>query len=324
MNRREFIAGLGGAVAWPVVARAQQVQRVRRVGFLTYGSEIDPFSFPEKTLRDELAKLGWTEGTNLRLDFRFGNGDVTQTRVFAADLVRLAPDVIIAVYGAALRVEQQETKTIPIVVGGAGDFIESGTVRNPAHPEGNVTGFTNAFGSLGGKWLELLKEAAPNITRVAHLYQTSAGGIYLKSIESAGQSLGVRVVGIPVSDVAGVREAIGAFAAEPNGGLVPSPGVFAIAPEELIGFAAQYHMPAIYGNPFFAVNGGLMSYSADRGELIRGIATYVDRLLRGAKVGDLPVQYPTKFHLVINLKTAKALGLEVPTTLLARADEVIE
>jgi putative tryptophan/tyrosine transport system substrate-binding protein len=239
-------------------------------------------------------------------------------------LVRLAPDVIVAVYGAALRAVQQETKTIPIVVGGAGDFIESGTVRNPAHPEGNVTGFTDAFGSLGGKWLELLKEAAPNITRVAHLYQTGAGGIYLQSIERAGQSLGVQVVGIPVNDVAGMRDAIGAFAAEPSGGLVPSPGVFAIAPDELIGLAAQYRVPAIYGNPFFAVNGGLMSYSADRGELIRGIATYVDHLLRGAKVSDLPVQYQTKFHLVVNLETAQTLGLDVPPSILVGADEAIE
>jgi putative tryptophan/tyrosine transport system substrate-binding protein len=240
MKRREFIAGLGGAAAWPLAARAQQGDRVRRIGFLTYGSEIDPFSFPDKTLRDEFEKLGWTQGRNLRLDFRIASGDATRTRIFAADLVRLAPDVIVAVYGAALRAVQQETKTIPIVVGGAGDFIESGTVRYPSHPEGNVTGFTNAFGSLGGKWLDLLKEAAPNITRVAHLYQSGAGGIYLQSIERAGQSLGVQVVGIPVSDVAGMREAIGAFAAEPNGGLVPSPGVFAIAPDELIGFAAQY------------------------------------------------------------------------------------
>jgi putative ABC transport system substrate-binding protein len=198
-------------------------------------------------------------------------------------------------------------------------------VINSARPEGNVTGFASTFGSLGGKWLDLLKEVVPNITRVLHMYPAdNPGSTYLHSVEAAARSLGVQVLAIPVSDAAGIKAAIEVFAAEPNGGLLPSPAVFAIAPDELIGLAAQYRLPAINGTPSFPANGGLMTYSADRDEIFRGAATYVDRLLRGAKVSDLPVQYPSKFRLVINLKTAKALGLEVPPSILLRADEVIE
>jgi putative tryptophan/tyrosine transport system substrate-binding protein len=322
MKRREFIAGLGSAAAWPLTARAQQGERMRRVGFLTYGSEI----VFQKMLRDELEKLGWTEGHNLRLDPRFGNGDATQTRDFAADLVQLAPDVIVVVYGVPFDEVQQRTKTIPIVLVGGGDLLENRMVRNLSHPEGNATGFPNVFGSLGGKWLELLKEVAPNITRVGSIYPAAAsiraGGSYLEWMETAGQSLGVRVVGIPVSDSASVKTAIEAFAAKPNGGLIPSPAVLAIVPpDELSRLALQYHLPTVYG---FRGNGGLVSYSPDLGEAIHGAATYVDRLLRGANVSELPVQYPTKFRLAINLKTAKALRLEVPSSILVRADEVIE
>jgi putative ABC transport system substrate-binding protein len=200
-------------------------------------------------------------------------------------------------------------------------------VRNPAHPEGNATGFASAFGSLGGKWLELLKEIAPNITRVLHMYPVVANlrPTYLDSVEAAAQSLGVQIVAIPVSDADGMKAAVQAFAAEPNGGLLPSPAIIILAPLELIRLAVQYRLPAIYGgDPRPAAYGGLMSYSPDLDELFRGTATYVDRLLRGAKVSDLPVQYPTKFRLVINLKTAKALGLAVPASILLRADEVIE
>jgi putative tryptophan/tyrosine transport system substrate-binding protein len=323
MKRREFIAGLGGAVAWPVVARAQQDERMRRVGVLTSGFDTPNDPSFQRFLR-ELERLGWSEGRNLRLDLRFGNGDARKTSTFAADLVQLAPDVIVVVYRAAFAEVQKRTKTIPIVAIGGGDFLENGMVRNLSHPEGNATGFPNVFGSLGGKWLELLKEVAPNITRVGSIYPASirAGGSYLPWMETAGQSLGVRVVRIPVSDAASVKAAIEAFAAEPNGGLIPSPAVAAIVPpDELNRLTLQYRLPSVYGLP---VPGGVMSYSPDIGERLRGVASYVDRLLRGAKVADLPVQYPTKFDLVINLKTAKALGLEVPSSLLVRADEVIE
>jgi putative tryptophan/tyrosine transport system substrate-binding protein len=328
MRRREFIAGLGGTVAWPLGALAQQGERVRRVGFLTHSFETGVGTLIRRALRDDLEQLGWSEGRILRLDFRFGNGDATQTRVFAADLVRLAPDVIIAMYAVAVRALQQQTKTIPIVFVGAGDVSEIGIVIDSARPEGNVTGFTNAFGSLGGKWLELLKEVVPNIARVGYLFDSLGSdgrGAYLRSIETAAGSLGVQVVSIPVSGVASMKAAIGAFAAEPNGGLIPNPGTFAVvSSDELSRLAAQYRLPAIYGGPLPPGSDGLMTYSADLDEILRGGATYVDRLLRGAKVSDLPVQYPTKFRLMINLKTAKALGLEVPSSILVRADEVIE
>jgi putative ABC transport system substrate-binding protein len=308
-------------VAWPLTARAQQGERVRRVGVLTYGTDTDPVStLTTKLLRDELQKLGWIEGRNLQLDFRFGFGDTTQTRVFAADLVQLAPDVIVVAYLVALRALQEQTKTIPIVAATAGDLLENGDVRNPAHPEGNVTGFTNAFASLGGKWMQLLKEVAPNITRVLYISTAGYRGAgYQHSVETAARSLGLQVVAIPVSDATGMKTAIEAFAAEPNGGLLPSPGTLAIMPaDELSQLAVQYHLPSVFPG------GGLVAYVADFGEILRNTATYVDRLFRGAKVSDLPVQYPTKFGLVINLKTAKALGLEVPPSLLARADRVIE
>src|SRR5262249_54230374 len=195
----------------------------------------------------------------LRLDFRFGNGDATQTRVFAADLVQLAPDVIVTAYLVALRALQQQTKTIPIIFAGAGDAVEFGTVVNSARPEGNVTGFASSFGSLGGKWLDLLKEIAPNITRVLHMYPAdNPGSSYLHSVEAAARLLGVQVSVIPVSDAAGMKAAIEVFAAEPNGGLLPTP-VFAIAPDELIGLSAQYRLPAINGTPSFPAHGGLMT-----------------------------------------------------------------
>jgi putative tryptophan/tyrosine transport system substrate-binding protein len=272
MKRRDFIAGLGsGAVAWPLAARGQQPERVRRVGFLTYGSEI----VFQKMLRDELEKLGWTEGHNLRLDSRFGNGDATQTRDFATDLVQLAPDVIVVVYGAPFEEVQQRTKTIPIVIIGGGDLLENGMVRNPSHPDGNATGFPNVFGSLGSKWMQLLKEVAPNVMRVGSIYPAGSsrlGGSYIQWMETAAQSLGVRVVGLPVSDTASVKAAIEAFAAKPNGGLIPSPAVLAIVPpDELSRLALQYHLPTAYG---FRGDGGLVNYSADLGEAIHGAATF--------------------------------------------------
>jgi putative ABC transport system substrate-binding protein len=297
MRRREFIAGLGGAVAWPVAARGQEGERVRRIGVLTFASETGVGSLTiRRLLRDDLEHLGWREGRNLRLDFRFGDGDPRKTSAFAADLVQLAPDVIVTAFGAALLAVQQKTKTIPIVIAGAGDL---GTFINPARPEGNVTGFTNAFASLGGKWLELLKEVAPNITRVlwllyavrpdAALYIYAPGGGYGQSIGTAARSLGVLLVAITVRDAASAKAAIEGFAAEPNGGLLADPGTFAIVPpDELSRLAAQYGLPAIYGVPL-AANGGLMSYSADLDEIVHGVATYVDRLLRGAKVSHLPV-----------------------------------
>jgi putative tryptophan/tyrosine transport system substrate-binding protein len=316
-------------VAWPLAAW-QQAERMRRVGVLTYGADVNTdadanFRPIPQLVRNELEKLGWIEGRNLQLDFRFGFGNATQTLVFAADLVQLAPDVIVTMSTVALRAIQRQTKTIPIVFVGAEDPLESGIVRNIAHPDGNVTGFTRLFGSLGGKWLELLKGIAPNITRVAYIHRMDiSDASYLDSIGDAARSLGVQIVAIPVSDAVSMKAAVKAFAAEPNGGLLPSPLFVAAEMLELNSSAARYRLPAVYGRSLLRANGGLLSYTSDFPEILHGAATYVDRLLRGAKVSDLPVQYPTKFHLVINLKTAKALGLEVPPSILARADEVIE
>jgi putative ABC transport system substrate-binding protein len=271
-------------------------------------------------LRDELARLGWIENRNVQLDFRFGYADERQTNAVAADLVRLAPDVIVTVYVSALRAAQQQTKTIPIVFAGGGDPLQNGMVSNPARPEGNVTGFSLSFGSLGGKWLELLKEIALNITRVAYLWR---GVAPYRSVETAAQLLGVQAHLIMVSDIDALKAAVQAFAAEPNGGLIFSPGQIAFGPPELIRLAAQYRIPAVYGGPL-APDGGLLCYYPEFTDALRGAAGYVDRLLHGAKVGDLPVQYPTHFHLAINLKTARALGLNVPQSILVRADEVIQ
>jgi putative tryptophan/tyrosine transport system substrate-binding protein len=324
MRRREFSAGLGGAAAWPLAARAQQ--RERRVGVLTFGAEADDVSLTFlRQLREQLQKLGWIEGRNLRLDVRFGGGDVNRTRVDATEMVNVAPDVVVTVYGLAALAMQQETMTIPIVIYGAGDVYENGLVKNLARPEGNITGVTNAFGSLGGKWIQLLKEIAPQVKRVAVLFLT--GGAltgYRTSIDTAGQSVGVQVEWIPVSDAASVKAGIERFAAEPNGGLFPHPNMVGIAPRELVELAEQYRLPAIYALRSFPVNGGLMSYAAEGTELIGAVVGYVDRILRGAKPSDLPIQFPAKFQMVLNLKTAKALGLEVPPSILLSADEVIE
>jgi putative tryptophan/tyrosine transport system substrate-binding protein len=226
--------------------------------------------------------------------------------------------------GPAVDAAQQETKTIPIVFQGAGDPLETGRVKNTAHPEGNTTGFANAFGSLGRKWLQLLKEAVPNVERL--LYLPSQGNeSYRRSIEAAAQALAVQLVTIPVIDAAGVKTAMENFATEPNGGLLPSPGILTPAVQrELIRLAEQYRLPMITGSRIFAAAGALMSYDADGSQIARGAVSYVDLILRGAKVGELPVQYPTTFRLVVNLKAAKAIGLTIPASFLLLADEVIE
>jgi putative ABC transport system substrate-binding protein len=217
---------------------------------------------------------------------------------------------------------RQQTKTIPIVQL-SGDINERGVVQNIARPEGNITGFTISFGSLGGRWLELLKEAAPNITRVAYL-RRRANDYYGRYIEAAAPNLGVKIETIQISNAAEIKVAIERFGAEPNGGLLPGPGLSDIAPHELVRLAEQYRLPAIYALSFFPADGGLMSYATDSIELVHGAASYIDRILRGAKVSDLPVQYPTRFRLVINLRAAKAIGLAIPPSLLLRADELIE
>jgi putative ABC transport system substrate-binding protein len=271
---------------------------------------------------EELGKLGWVEGRRLRLDYRFAAGDLDRTRVFATDLVRLAPDVIVASSGAAVRAVQTETRIIPIVIFGAGDPVEGGFVKNTTHPDGNTTGFGSAFASLGSKWLELLKEIAPSVARVA-FFPIDPNTIYRGVMEAAAPSLGMQVVTIPISRAAELPAVVQGFAAAPNGGLIAGPGIGPAATVEIIRLAALFRLPAVYSADYLH-EGALVTYTRDAVELYRGAASYVDRLLRGAKVSDLPVQYPTKFQLGINLKTARTLGLTVPPTMLTLADNVIE
>ena len=332
MRRREFVAGLGSAAAWPMVARAQQDGRVPRIGLLNYTVESDLAEQADlNVLRETLAKLGWIEGRNLQIDLRWGAGDLGRLETHARELVSLAPAVIVTDAGAATRAAQRATHAIPIVYFVGGDPVVVGLVRDIARPEGNVTGFYGVQPSLAGKWLELLKEAAPHVTRVAVLYNsellsTQMRSAYMSVIAAAGGALSIRVSDTPVRDPLTIVRAIDAFATEPNGGLIVLPTTTIGANRDtILRLTEQHRLPAIYSsNRGLIEAGGLMYYGADAGDRVRKAASYVDRLLRGAKVRDLPVQFPTKFELVINLKTARALGLTVPQSILLRADEVIE
>jgi putative ABC transport system substrate-binding protein len=319
-------------VAWSFAARAQQPERMRRIGVLMGRDENDP---EVKTIisafTQALGELGWIEGRNLRIDLRWGAGDLGRVDTRARELVSLAPAVIVADAGAATRAAQRATQTIPIVYLVGGDPVVVGLVRDIARPEGNVTGFYGVQPSLAGKWLELLKEAAPHVTRVAVLYNsellsTQMRSAYMSVIAAAGSALSIQVSDTPVRDPFTIVRAIDTFATEPNGGLIVLPGTTVGANRDTIFHLTEQHrLPAIYSaNRDLIEAGGLMFYGAQAADRVRGAASYVDRLLRGAKVSDLPVQFPTKFELVINLKTAKALGLTVPQSLLLRADEVIE
>ena len=320
MRRREFVGLVGGAAAWPVVAGAQQDGRVRRVVALLPTARVSPGYVI--VLSAELQKLGWQEGRNLRLDVRIAD-DAAALQVAAEEVVKSAPGVIVTIAGPLASVVQAHTRTIPIVFTGGGDAAEGGMVRNIARPEGNVTGFANSFSTLGSKYLELLKETAPHITRVAILFpdQLEGRGVIL-SIESAAPQLGTTAVRAPFRNSAEIESAVEVFAAAPNGALIlvgPPPGATEFGAIQRL--ALKHRLPLVYQ---FAGEGVLFSYASDGSELVRGAASYVDRLLRGAKVGELPVQFPTKFKLVVNLKTAKAIGLTIPETFLVRADEVIE
>jgi putative ABC transport system substrate-binding protein len=330
IRRREFIAALGGSAgAWPIAARAQQDGGVRRVGFLSLAADTEGVSQGTLSLlREGLLKLGWIEGRNLLMEIRFGAGDPERTRAYAAEIVNHAPDVIVTNFGAATRAVQARTRTIPIVFAGAGDPNDGHLVENIARPEGNMTGFTsNSFTSIGGKWVELLKEAFPTVTRVAFPFNPEAvrgPPAYLSTIEAGASARAMQVVRMPVRDTLEIVRALDAFATSPNGGLIVHPSAMAMASREIIALAAQHRLPAIYQTRYHVVAGGLMSYGAYGFDYARGVPTYVDRLLRGAKVSELPVQFSTKFELVVNLKTAKALGFTIPPGLLAIADEVIE
>ena len=328
MRRREFILALGGAaVAWPLAARAQP-ERMRRIGVLMNLAADDPESSARLTaFLQGLQQLGWTDGRNVRIDTRWAAGDADRYRKSATELVALMPDVILATGTSAVAPLQQATRTVPIVFVQVIDPVGAGLVASLARPGGNATGFTLFEYGMSGKWLELLKEIAPRVTRAAVLRDpASAPGIgQFAAIQAVAPSLGVELSPVDVRDAGEIERAVTAFARSPNGGLIVTASPSAAVHRELIiTLAARHKLPAVYPFRYFVTGGGLISYGPDIVDQYRRAAGYVDRILKGEKPADLPVQAPTKYELVINLKTAKALGLTVPPTLLARADEVIE
>jgi ABC-type uncharacterized transport system substrate-binding protein len=329
MTRREFIMLLGGAAAWPVAARAQQPSDMRRIGVLvgTYAQTDREGQDRIAVFLDTFRRLGWSDGRNVRIDYRWGAGDADRSKAFAAELVRSAPDVIVVVNNSTLAALQGLTRTIPIVFTQVSDPVGSGFVAGMARRGGNITGFQNFEATMGGKWLGVLKEAAPNMARAAVLFGSdiAVNVAYLRAAEAVAPSLGVQLTAIDIRADAEIERAIATFASQPDGGLIalPNPNTTANRASIII-LAARHRLPAIYPFRFFAIEGGLMSYGIDQIDQWRGAATYVDRILRGEKPGDLPVQAPTKFELVINLKTAKATGLHIPPAFPLRADEVIE
>jgi len=328
-RRREFITLLGSAAAtWPLAARTQQPDRVRRIGVLMNGAADDPEQQARLTgFLQGLQQLGWTDGRNVRIDTRWGAGDVERFRSYAAELVALVPDVILASGSPVMASLQQATRTVPIVFALVSDPVGSGYVASLARPGGNATGFASTEFGISGKWLELLKEITPGVTRVAVLRDpANALGIgQFAAIQSVAPSFGVELSPIDVRDAGEIERDITAFARSSNGGLiVPAGPLAALHRELIITLAARHRLLTVYPTRFFATGGGLISYGPNTIDPFRGAAGYVDRILKGENPADLPVQAPTKIELVINLKTAKALGIEVPPTLLARADEVIE
>jgi putative tryptophan/tyrosine transport system substrate-binding protein len=325
MRRRDFITLMGGAAAtWPLTARAQQM---RRIGMLLAFSKSDLEGQARvAAFQKSLQELGWTDGRNVRIEYRWAAGDADRIR-YAAELVAIAPDVILATSGATVGALQQASRTVPIVFVTVIDPVGGGWVASLARPGGNATGFATYEFSMGGKWLELLKEIAPRLTRVAVIRDPSvpAGSGLFAAIQTVAPSFGVELTSVGVRDASEIERGIAAFAREPNGGLiVPVPSSVVLHRELLITLAARHQLPAIYAARFFVTSGGLISYAPDPIDSYRRMAGYVDRILKGEKPADLPVQAPTKYEMAINLKTAKALGLTVPPTLLARADEVIE
>jgi putative tryptophan/tyrosine transport system substrate-binding protein len=331
MRRREFITLLAGAAAaWPVGARAQQPgERMRRVGVLVPFPESEPVAQARvAAFREGLQKLGWTEGRNIRIDTRWAALDAEAMQRYAKELVGLQPDLILSQSTPNTAALLQQTRTIPIVFVQVTDPVGSGFVASISRPGGNVTGFTTMEQTMAGKWLELLKEIAPRVNRVALLFNPATATfaeIYLNSFKAAAASFAVEAIGAPVRSTSELEPVIAAQAREPNGGLIVMPDIFMTGHRsEITLLAARYRLPAVYPFRYFAEIGGLLSYGNDPVDLVRRAATYADRILKGEKPSELPVQAPVKFELAINLKTAKALGLEVPPTLLARADEVIE
>jgi putative ABC transport system substrate-binding protein len=328
IRRREFVAGLGGAAAWPLAARAQQGDRVRRIGVLMPFDENDPeVKLRYSAFTQALAELGWTEGRNTQMDLRWGGADINRIRALAQELVGSQPVIILTSDTPATVAVQRETRTIPIVFVNVSDPVASGIVARLNQPSGNITGFANNEASLGGKWLELLSEIAPGLKRAAIMFNpdTAPVSAFLPSFETAARSLKVEPIITPVHNDVEIETAIIALGCEPGGGLVVMPDIFTTAHRApIILAAARNKVPAVYSLSAYVRDGGLLSYGPDRVDLFRRAASYVDRILRGAKPGDLPVQFPTKFEMVVNRRTATALGLAIPPSILLRADEVIE
>jgi putative ABC transport system substrate-binding protein len=327
-KRRDFITLLGGAAAWPLPARAQEPADIRRIGVLSPYSENDPEAQANMSaFRQALEKLSWKDGRNLHIDYRWGSGDPGRIRAHAIELVALKPDVFLVSTALVLQPLLQETRSMPVVFTQISDPVGSGFVASLSHPGGNVTGFTPAEFSMYGKSLEVLKEAAPHVARVAVILnpeQRPQAGMW-HAIEAVAPSFRLQLTAAPVRNAAEIERAIDVFAREPNGGLLVLPNPVNEANRKLIiGMAIRHRLPAVYAYRFFVTDGGLISYGVDLADQYRRAASYVDRILRGETPANLPIQQPTKFALVVNLKTAKALGLEVPPTLLALADEVIE
>jgi putative tryptophan/tyrosine transport system substrate-binding protein len=327
MRRREFIARLGAAGAYaavPRLARAQQDTRVRRVAILQQVADAPAVRTIVAALRNELARLGWVEGNNLRIDLRFAGGDPDRMRANATEIVSLAPDVIVATGTTMVRTVQRQTETVPIVILGGTDVLSRGLVKNLARPEGNATGVASIFQSIAGKWVELLKEAVPRLQHLGYFYNAQLEPNiedYFAEIEKASRLLGVRAEGISVRNAGDIERSFDVFAAEPDGGLVV-PNVLAGPRATINALAMQYRIPAVCRSRLFG--DCLIATDPSWNELTARTASFVDRILRGAKPGELPVEYPTRFEVSVNLKIAKAIGVTIPETFLVRADEVIE
>jgi putative ABC transport system substrate-binding protein len=328
MKRRDFITLLGGAATWPLAARAQQREQMRRIGVLmNVASDDGEGQARNAAFLQGLQELGWTVGRNVRVEYRWGAGDAELFRRHASELVALAPDVILATGSVSVGPLLRATSTVPIVFVQVPDPVGAGFVESLARPGGNATGFTIFEYGISGKWLELLKEIAPHVTLAGVLRDPAiaAGAGQLGAIQSVAPSLGVELRPLGVRDAGEIERFVTAFARSSNGGLIVTGSSLAVVHRGLIiTLAARYRLPAVYSSRYFVTDGGLISYGPDSIDPYRRAAAYVDRVLKGEKPSDLPVQTPTKYELVINLRTAKALGLDVPTTVLARADEVIE
>jgi putative ABC transport system substrate-binding protein len=329
MKRREFISLVGGAAAWPLAVQAQQSDRPRRIGVFASAAALDSSDMQARNAAflQALQNLGWTEGRNLRIDYRSALGDPDNIRKYVAELLALAPDLILTNGTAGMAPLLQATRTVPIVFTSVADPVGAGFVDSLARPGGNVTGFMQFEYSLSGKWLELLKQIAPSVTRAAVLRDAaiSAGTGQFGAIQAVAPSVGVELSPVNMRDASEMERAIAAFARSGNGGLIVTSSALSVLHRELIiALAARHKLPAVYYRRYFVTSGGLISYGFDIVDMYRRAAAYVDRIFRGEKPADLPVQAPTKYELVINLKTAKALGLTVPHPLLASADEVIE